>query len=845
MTTILIKKKDTAGAPAAGDLTNAAGGAEIAVNTATKRLYSKDSGGNVIELGTNATAMTVTSLTDSGNLTFTGTGNRITGDFSNSTLASRVLFQSSTTNGASGVIAIPNGTGVIASWSAQNSSDVANGANIAIRASDTDMSVRSGIVGTGTYLPMTFYTGGSESVRIDTSGNVGIGASIPATLAQLTVYGTGQTTAAMSTSSGLGGTLYVRDSAVAAGNGGAVIFGAGQGSFAAIKGLLTNGSTNTIGDLAFSTRNANADAALTERMRILSGGNVGIGTSSPAVKLDVTGIAGWSGNTTGQTAQIVGASSGIAGGGNFRVLSNTTQAVDVGGALTLGGYYATTATSVDFASILGAKENSTGGNTAGYLAFGTRVNAGNTTERMRIDSSGNVGIGTVSPSAFGAKLAIYSAASSTANIQITNPGVGTGTIGIAAASGNFKIYNSYASGTLASGVGIDIDTSGNVGIGTNAPASKLSVVGAISSTSQISASTGVIGVTTTSGAFGLRAAADSADTYASIQFTNYAQNTAWSYVRSYGSNKVSILDSTGSSSVNVGIGTTTPDASFSLDTTGTIRSRSNIYAGFVSGSQAGIWLSRNDYSSPAIQGLTSAGNAGTLLINPAAGAVCIGTNGGAIRSINLNANEISIAQASTTCFWNWSDGSGNNGANYSINFRGLATGGAAQTNLSSFSILATSGGINGSWSKGSGSFRIDHPLPSMSETHHLVHSFIEGPRIDLIYRGEVTLVNGAAVVNIDQEATMTEGTFEALCREAQCFTTNETDWDAVKGSVSGNLLTITCQNPASTAKISWMVIAERKDKHIMDTNWTDSNGKVIVEPLKPEPVEGDLPLEGA
>lgn len=75
MTTILIKKKDTAGAPAAGDLTNAAGGAEIAVNTATKRIYSKDSGGTIIEMGTFPSVMAV-----QGNLSATGTGS-ITGDF--------------------------------------------------------------------------------------------------------------------------------------------------------------------------------------------------------------------------------------------------------------------------------------------------------------------------------------------------------------------------------------------------------------------------------------------------------------------------------------------------------------------------------------------------------------------------------------------------------------------------------------------------------------------------------------------------------------------------------------------------------------------------------------------
>ena len=140
--------------------------------------------------------------------------------------------------------------------------------------------------------------------------------------------------------------------------------------------------------------------------------------------------------------------------------------------------------------------------------------------------------------------------------------------------------------------------------------------------------------------------------------------------------------------------------------------------------------------------------------------------------------------------------------------------------------------VFGSLSKGSGSFRIDHPLESMTETHQLVHSFIEGPRVDLIYRGKLTLVNGKAQANIDEMATMTEGTFEALCREVQCFTTNESGWDLVKGKVIGNIIYIESQNVNSTDEISWMVIGERKDKHILDTDWTDDNGKVIVEPLK-------------
>ena len=137
----------------------------------------------------------------------------------------------------------------------------------------------------------------------------------------------------------------------------------------------------------------------------------------------------------------------------------------------------------------------------------------------------------------------------------------------------------------------------------------------------------------------------------------------------------------------------------------------------------------------------------------------------------------------------------------------------------------------GAVSKGSGSFRIDHPLKA--ETHQLVHSFVEGPQADNIYRGKVDLAAGTAAVNIDAVAGMTEGTFVALNREIQCFTTNETGWTAIKGSVTGNVLTITAQENTCTDTISWLVIGERQDQHMYDTNWTDENGKVIVEPEKP------------
>lgn len=138
--------------------------------------------------------------------------------------------------------------------------------------------------------------------------------------------------------------------------------------------------------------------------------------------------------------------------------------------------------------------------------------------------------------------------------------------------------------------------------------------------------------------------------------------------------------------------------------------------------------------------------------------------------------------------------------------------------------------LSGALAKGSGSFKIDHPLKPA--THHLVHSFIEGPKADLMYRGTTALVGGKAVVNIDESAGMTEGTFVALCRDVICFVTNDSDWGCVRGRVDGNLLLIEAEDSTSSAKVNWLVIGERQDKHMYDTDWTDYEGHVIVEPLK-------------
>lgn len=105
-----------------------------------------------------------------GNLNFFGTGNRITGDFSNATIANRVAFQTSTVNGASDIPVIPNGTGTNARHFYYSSSDTANASLLTAGVVGTEATFRASAVGSGTSPAMTFYTGGSEQARITTAG---------------------------------------------------------------------------------------------------------------------------------------------------------------------------------------------------------------------------------------------------------------------------------------------------------------------------------------------------------------------------------------------------------------------------------------------------------------------------------------------------------------------------------------------------------------------------------------------------------------------------------------------------------------------------------------------------
>jgi len=149
---------------------------------------------------------------------------------------------------------------------------------------------------------------------------------------------------------------------------------------------------------------------------------------------------------------------------------------------------------------------------------------------------------------------------------------------------------------------------------------------------------------------------------------------------------------------------------------------------------------------------------------------------------------------------------------------------------STYGDFSTNVEIAGSLTKGSGTFLIQHPLKSKEKTHRLAHSFVEAPRGDNIYRGVLTLENGFGSINLDEHSRMTEGTFTALNKNIQCFTTNESGWTLVKGNVKGNILTIESKEVCNDT-ISWLVIGERHDQTFKDSSITDGEGNLIVEPL--------------
>ena len=143
--------------------------------------------------------------------------------------------------------------------------------------------------------------------------------------------------------------------------------------------------------------------------------------------------------------------------------------------------------------------------------------------------------------------------------------------------------------------------------------------------------------------------------------------------------------------------------------------------------------------------------------------------------------------------------SGHTGGDSIVTINGIDCGGSllVQGSLQCDSNLDVSGSKN---------FRTAHPV---RDGHDLRHTCVESPQADLTYRGKATLIDGTVQVDLDSKFGMTSGTFAALNDDVQVFVQNDTGWDAVRGSVSDGVLTVTCYNLDSNDSVGWLVIGRR------------------------------------
>ena len=104
--------------------------------------------------------------------------NLIQGDFDNATVNNRTKFKTTTLNATTNVYAVPNGSATSSGFTATNAADPTNASKITIATNgSTDTQIISGVNGSGTYLPLSFYTNNTLAMQIGTNGQMTIAAT--------------------------------------------------------------------------------------------------------------------------------------------------------------------------------------------------------------------------------------------------------------------------------------------------------------------------------------------------------------------------------------------------------------------------------------------------------------------------------------------------------------------------------------------------------------------------------------------------------------------------------------------------------------------------------------------
>ena len=469
-----------------------------------------------------------------------------------------------------------------------------------------------------------------------------------------------------------------------------------------------------------------------------------------------------------------------------------------------------------------------GGNTS-WQSLAIRYNG---TEFLTVGASGNVGIGSTGPG-YTLDVAGYARATSgllagngTAAVSLQLFDIPAAAWQITTGGNNLSINNNSASWTNR----LTINQTGQVGIGT-APSAKLHI---------FETATNVIRMQTS--------ASDSAYIVSTYDYVFLSANYTAAGVR----------DNVGRGSAQIVLSQPTAGGTITFNTSPSVNSDVQERMRILANGNVGIGITNHIYPfsvAGTIQAINVANDTMGLFSTTYGGYLHIGSwtaSGGGSKNIvmqqmggyvgigtNAPTQPLHIYQATSSSWSGRLVAGGSTNVFIAGEYNGVVNCGGHNFALNQWTnvISGSAWSFTNSISKAGGTFDIGHPLyPNTSK--RLVHSFIEGPRCDLIYRGKTTLVNGTAVVDINKECThspecaMDDGTFEALCANPQIFLQNNQSFDRVRGTVAGCILTITSENSVSNVVIEWMVIAERVDSFIKKWDRTNPDGYLITQYTK-------------